>query len=279
MKIKYLSVTFLITFLVASSAAFLTSCGGSSEKVVKDPVDNYTRDLEKYKTYSVILYDMDLEENTFSSDVHKHQYKFILPSKDTTGGKIVRDSLSSWVTVSEETFNKNLDNMGMELLSKNDEGKISKIPSPPGYNNYVGNKSYGSWQTGSGGSSFWAFYGQYAFMSSMMGMMSSRPIYQNSYNDYNRNYRGSKPYYGSTSSTGQRAYGSGSATSQAMNSKSKFKSNVSSKVARSGSGSYTRSSGSSGSSGSSSTSSSSSSRSGRSTGSSSRSRSSSGGGK
>ncbi len=264
MKIQYLLVTFLITF----SAIFLTSCG-SSEKVVKDPVDNYTRDLGKYNTYSVILHDMDLEENTFSSDIHKHQYKFILPAKDTTGGKIVRDSLSGWITVSEETFNKNLDNMGMELLSKSEDGKVSKIPAPPGYNNYVGNQRYGSWQTGSGGNSFWAFYGQYAFMSSMLGMMSSRPIYQSSYNDYNRSYRGSKPYYGSTSSTGQRAYGSGSAHSQAMNSKSRFKSNVSSKVARSSSGSYTRSSRSSGSS--------SSSRSGRSTGSSSRS--SSGGGK
>jgi hypothetical protein len=277
MKTQYI----LIAFLAVFSAVFLTSCGGgNSEKVIKDPVDNYTRDLGKYKTYSVILHDMDLEENTFSSDIYKHQYKFILPSKDTTGGKVVRDSLSSWVAVSEEAFNKNLDNMGMELLSKNDEGKVSKIPSPAGYNNYVGNKSYGSWQTNSSGNSFWAFYGQYAFMSSMFGMMNNRPIYQSSYRDYNSNYRGSRPYYGTTSS-GTRAYGSGSATSQAMNSKSKFKSNVSSKVARSSSGSYTRSSRSSGSSrsGSSSSSSSSSTRSGRSTGSSSRSRSSSGGGK
>lgn len=266
MKNKYIQY-FLVASLVIFSAAFLTSCS-SSEKVVKEPIDNYTRDLEKYKTYSVILHDMDLEENTFSSDIHKHQYKFILPAKDTTGGKIVRDSLSGWVVVSEKTFDKNLDNMGMELLSKSEDGKISKIPSPPGFNNYVGNKRYGSWQSGSGGNSFWAFYGQYMFMSSMMGMMSNRPIYQSSYNTYNSSYRGSKPYYGSTSSTGQRAYGSGSASSQAMNSKSKFKSNVASKVGRSSTGSYTRSS-----------SSSSSSRSSRSTGSSSRSRSSSGGGK
>ncbi len=260
MKIQY----FLIPFLVVFSAAFLTSCS-SSEKIVKNPVDNYTRDLDKYKTYSVLLHDMDLDEKTFSSDVYKHQYKFILPAKDTTGGRVVRDSLSGWVQVTEKNFNKNLDNMGMELLSKNEDGKISKIPSPPGYNNYVGNQRYGSWQRNSSGSSFWAFYGQYAFMSSMLGMASSRPIYRNSYNDYNRNYRGSRPYYGTTTG-GKRAYGSGSASSQSMNSKSRFKSNVSSKVSRSGTGSYTRSSGSS-------------SRSSRSSGSSSRSRSSSSGGK
>ena len=258
----------LAACLVVFASHFLTSCG-SSETVVKSPVDNYTKQLDGYKTYSVILHDMDLKENTFSSDEYKHQYKFILPAKDTTGGKIVRDSISGWVNVSEDVFNKNLDNMGMELLSKNEDGKISKIPSPPGYNNYVGNTRYGSWQTNSSGNSFWAFYGQYAFMSSMLGMMSSRPIYRNSYNDYYRNYRGSRPYYGTTT-TGTRAYGTGSATSNAMNSKSRFKSNVASKVARSSSGSYTRSSRSSGSS---------SSRSSRSSGSSSRSRSSSRGGK
>ncbi|WP_291724776.1 hypothetical protein [Bernardetia sp.] len=251
----------LVASLMAFTSTLLTSCG-SSEQVVKSPVDNYTKQLDGYKTYSVILHDMDLKENTFSSDEYKHQYKFILPAKDTTGGKVVRDSLSGWVNVSESVFDKNLDNMGMELVSKSEDGKVSKIPSPPGYNNYVGNTRYGSWQTNSSGNSFWAFYGQYAFMSSMFGMMS-RPIYRSSYNDYYRNYRGSRPYYGTTTS-GKRAYGTGSATSNAMNSKSRFKSNVASKVSRSGSSGYSRSS---------------SSRSSRSSGSSSRSRSSSRGGK
>jgi len=44
----------------------------------------------------------------------------------------------------------------------------------------IGNPSYGNWQTGSNGMSFWAWYGVY----SMMGNMFGRPAY---YNDWGRN--------------------------------------------------------------------------------------------
>ena len=189
MKLHYFIIP-IITFI-------LFSCG-SAENVIKNPVDNYTRDLDKYKTHSVILYDMDMDEHTFSSDEFRHKYKIVLPAKDTTGGKVVRDSISGWVNVSEQFFDKNLDNMGMELLSKDENGKITKTASPPGYNNYVGNPSYGRWSTGSNGSSFWEFYGRYAFMSQMFGLMGS-PIYRSSYYDYRSNYRGTRPYYGKTS--------------------------------------------------------------------------------
>jgi len=44
----------------------------------------------------------------------------------------------------------------------------------------IGNPSYGSWQTGSNGMSFWAWYGMY----SMMGNIFGRPTY---YSDWGRN--------------------------------------------------------------------------------------------
>ncbi|MDX2370174.1 MAG: hypothetical protein QNK36_17500 [Colwellia sp.] len=44
----------------------------------------------------------------------------------------------------------------------------------------IGNPSYGNWQTGSNGMSFWAWYGVY----SMMGNMFGRPAY---YSDWGRN--------------------------------------------------------------------------------------------
>jgi len=44
----------------------------------------------------------------------------------------------------------------------------------------IGNPSYGNWQTGSNGMSFWAWYGMY----SMMGNMFGRPAY---YSDWGRN--------------------------------------------------------------------------------------------
>ena len=49
----------------------------------------------------------------------------------------------------------------------------------------VGNPNYGNWQTGSNGQSFWAWYGQYAMLSSLLNM--NRPMY---YGDWagNRGY-------------------------------------------------------------------------------------------
>ena len=57
----------------------------------------------------------------------------------------------------------------------------------------VGNPTYGSWQTDSSGSSFWAFYGQYALLSRLFDRpvyydhwsRSRRPSY---YHDYGRDY-------------------------------------------------------------------------------------------
>lgn len=48
---------------------------------------------------------------------------------------------------------------------------------------YVGNSNYGSWNTGSNGSSFWQWYGQYAFFSMMFG---NRPVYYDSWSSQRR---------------------------------------------------------------------------------------------
>lgn len=48
---------------------------------------------------------------------------------------------------------------------------------------YVGNSNYGQWKTGSNGSSFWQWYGQYAFFSMMFG---NRPVYYDSWSSQRR---------------------------------------------------------------------------------------------
>lgn len=52
--------------------------------------------------------------------------------------------------------------------------------SQPAASQLVGNPNYGSWQTNSSGTSFWAWYGQYAFFSSLF----SQPV---RYGDWARN--------------------------------------------------------------------------------------------
>lgn len=212
---------------------FLGVACSSEKRQVKSPVDELVKQMDKEKNFSIILFDMDIEEKTFGDDVFKHQYKIIteknnVPTEQTTG----------WYNVSKGFFLQNENNMGMEITSKND-GVLSKVASPPGFNRYVGNGQYGQWSNDNSGNSFWAFYGQYAFMSSMFGLASNM-MYRNSYNDYRNNYMGRQPYYGQ-STNGRAAFGTYSAHGSSANpnfakrvgSASAFKEKVNNRVARS----------------------------------------------
>jgi hypothetical protein len=76
-------------------------------------------------------------------------------------------------------------------LSKNQSQRANNAQDFGTGEQLIGNPSYGHWQSGSNGMSFWAWYGVY----SMMGNMSGRQTYYNSwgrsrnysyYNDYGR---------------------------------------------------------------------------------------------
>ncbi len=107
---------------------------------------------------------------------------------------------TSWEKVSEKFFNSNLNNMGMSIISKpiglfDDEA--TKQASPAGMA-YVGNSNYGEWKKDSNGETFWSFYGKYMFFNQLLGGYNYRRY---EYDDYNRNYRNRKPYYGSRNQT------------------------------------------------------------------------------
>jgi hypothetical protein len=191
-----------------ASAFLFTACGSSKPKYDgPSPVDMMMRDLSNEKSYSIILHDMQMDE---SKGVYEHKYKV---SKDIEN-KDTKPETTGWKKVSEVFFAENLNNMGLELASKSVDGAISKKPSPPGFNGVVGNKKYGEWQTNSSGGSFWQFYGQYMFMSSMMNMMH-RPVYYDSYNHYSsyRRTNPNAPYYGN----GTHQYGTNSPATRASN--------------------------------------------------------------
>jgi len=193
---KSVSVFLFMLFL-------LSSCGSSNYE--KNPVDIFIRDMTDLHTYTIMLYDMR-EEGTFFKN-YEHQYRII---KQATAEAKPEETITPWYEVSDRFFDQHINDMGMEIAAKNAEGNVSKSVSPPGYSNYVGNSRYGSWQTGANGNSFWAFYGQYAFLSSMLNL-ATFPIRRSYYNDY-RSYRSrGRPYYGPTLSGNRRAYGTGSA--------------------------------------------------------------------
>ena len=179
----------------------LTSCRSSNFE--KSPVDVMIRDMTNEPVYSIILYDMN-EEGTFFKDYY-HKYR-ILKGKE---GEVPEEEITDWMPVSEDFFNRNIDNMGMEIAAKAADGEVAKTAAPPGYNNYVGNPQYGQWQQGGNGQSFWAFYGQYALLSSLFNM-ATFPARRSYYDGYQTSRRSGRPYYGPTVGNGQRAYGTNS---------------------------------------------------------------------
>jgi hypothetical protein len=108
-----------------------------------------------------VLHDMELDEN---SRIYKHKYRITKNPLDTAS----KPYTTEWVEVDEVFFAENVDNMGLELASKSPDGKVHKTPSPAGFNGYVGNDQYGTWKQDNQGNKFWEYYGQYAFLNSML---------------------------------------------------------------------------------------------------------------
>ncbi|MCT4615676.1 MAG: hypothetical protein N4A49_12460 [Marinifilaceae bacterium] len=164
-------------------------------RYIKDPIDKLITKMSSIPNYSIILNDMD-SEGDGSSAKYKHRYQILIPKE----GKVEQE-LTGWEYVSPQYFQKNINNLGMELVSKKDY-KLTKQAVPAGYNHYIGNKEYGHWKKDSSGNSFWEFYGKYAFMSSMLNLVTF-PARQSYWNDYYRGgyYGSSRPYYGPRGNT------------------------------------------------------------------------------
>lgn len=205
----------------------LVSC--RSNTFEKSPVDELVRDMTDTPVYSIILYDMDEEGSLFKD--YKHQYRIVKESKE---GATPEEVITDWYPVSEEYFNRNIDNMGMEIAAKNAQGEVTKSAAPPGYSNHVGNPQYGQWQQGSNGESFWSFYGKYALLSSMFNM-ATFPARRSYYDDYRGSRQSGRPYYGPTTSNGNRTYGTNSRYTTTTKPNTTWRNNPSSRSFRSSS--------------------------------------------
>lgn len=217
----------------------LVALSGCGKEFTKSPVDNLITKLDSQKVpmYSIILEDMEVDGTVFQDFKHKYQ---IIRQYDSLN---IKSETTDWIEVKEDFFWENENYLGMEIASKGADGKVSKAVAPAGYNNYVGNKQYGQWVNGSGGS-FWQFYGQYMFMSSMLNLATGS-IFRGEYDDYSRNYRGRKPYYGPKTGNSFKygTYGSytsktkpagfGDKINKIKNGSQSFKDKVNNKVSRS----------------------------------------------
>ncbi|MDA0709188.1 MAG: hypothetical protein O3B73_03145 [bacterium] len=162
---------------------WLAGCGGE-----RDPVIEMQRSMASAPDYMIVLDDMR-EDGTFFPQYY-HRYLI-------TQGE--RQHKSDWIEVSDSVYQKYEPFLGMALVSKTDQG-VNDAAHPPGYDR-VGNPQYGQW-VNRGGSSFWEFYGQYAFMSSMLGWGSGYGMSRGDYDQYRSSQRENRPYYGSNKEYG-----------------------------------------------------------------------------
>lgn len=176
---KIITICFVLSLILS-----LQSCGKS-----RSPVERLAEKLNNQPDYSIILEDMDISGSMISQYFHKY--------KVTTGEKTY---YTGWEKVSKNFYRQNENYLGMSLISKTEDGYVTRTASPPGYQ-YVGNSHYGEWKTDNSGHSFWAFYGQYMFMSHMFNMFST-PVYRSHYNNYSQHRDSGKPYYGSSNQYG-----------------------------------------------------------------------------
>ena len=153
-----------IAILLILGALIVTAgCGRSP-----DPVQQVARDLERYPEYSVIIEDLKVEDGFFPDYFLRLQVMTAAGQRTSSGQDtlVYETRKTDWVKVSEEVMARYQHYLGMVVASKTLDGKRSTPGQayPAGYQ-YVGNSHYGSW----GGGGFWQFYGQYAFMSAMLG--------------------------------------------------------------------------------------------------------------
>ncbi|PIE40163.1 MAG: hypothetical protein CSA51_02010 [Gammaproteobacteria bacterium] len=144
-------------------------------------------------------------EKTFTRSFHK--YLDIANEKQTRSG---------WVEVKEEAFWQQLDNLGMAIftkpygyfkedsLTRAEPVGLAMVASPKMVNGHpTGMNQYGEWKTDSSGTSFWHYYGMYAFLNALMP--GGRGYSYHDWDVYHRRQRG-KPYYGENREYG--TYGS-----------------------------------------------------------------------
>ena len=177
-----------IALVLASLAlALTTGCGRAT-----DPVQRTARDLERYPEYTLIIEDLKVEDGFFPDYFLRMQIMTAAGQRTESGQDtlVYKTQKPEWHEVSEGVFARYQNYLGMVVASKTLDGKRSgpRNAYPAGYQ-YVGNSQYGSW----GGGGFWQFYGQYAFMSAMLG---GHRIGRNDYDGYRRDRERGRPHYG-----------------------------------------------------------------------------------
>ncbi|NTW48240.1 MAG: hypothetical protein HGB19_00620 [Chlorobiales bacterium] len=193
-----MSATILKTrgFLLILLGLLMSLSACSSE----EPIDSLKRSLDKYPEYSIVLNDMKEEGDLLTDYYHRYKLVYGEPVQGKPDSVFYKTEFTDWQQVPESYYKDNANYLGMVLASKTRDGKISDDKFPPGYQ-YVGDQRYGQWRQNSDGTSFWEFYGKYALMSQVFGLLSGS-VNRNDWGMYNDYRTRRQPYFGTSGQYG-----------------------------------------------------------------------------
>ncbi len=163
--------------------------GETKERLTMQEYEKYLQHFNKYPDGFLVKSGSDYEIWAEELELNeKYYHKFAI----TENGERTE---TNWWEVSEETYEKHEDDLGMDVVAKPygfyEDEKLTQ-PTPEGMA-LVGNKECGRWERDRSGNRYWAWYGRYHFYGTMFG---GRRYYYNDWNTWHGSYRGRKAYYG-----------------------------------------------------------------------------------
>lgn len=182
-----------------------------------------------YWSWDKTLVDFEINEGAtvgFRQKTETTKVRALVPEGQTAETK----KSEQWQSISEQEYKKKKDSLGMvvehKAAGKYDNESVRSV-QPPGYS-YVAppgrRNRYGYWGPRNGSGSFWHFYGQYAFMSHMLGG-PRHYVTPSMYTDYRHHRDTGRTYYG-RDNVGRKMYGSdGTTTRQRFSSSNYVKTN------------------------------------------------------
>lgn len=178
-------------------------------------LDQLASKLDKIPEYSVILADMN-SKGLFTQDYfHRYQIATVERKKDQPDAPpAVKQNATDWVRVSQQTYEKYKDSLGMTILSKSQDGTLDKTPQPPAYK-LIGDSRFGRWEKDSQGNQIWQWLATAMIASQFLDRMGGAygpqggppPVRYRDYENYRSSTSRGQPYYGRSDSQGRPEYG------------------------------------------------------------------------
>ena len=171
-----------VVFLMWLAGCFVSS---------RDPVPTLAGELSRFPEYSIVVDDVD--DGLFRNYLRlKSTFRVSEPvgEKPSEGKPAQFEQRVDTYTVIDRFVGRYEKYVGMVVASKTPDGKLSGYAQayPPFYQ-HVGHPQYGHWSSGG----FWVWYGQYAFMRSMLG---GHRVRRDDHDAYVRSRNRGLSYYG-----------------------------------------------------------------------------------